>query len=36
LKNRFSGETGIACTLTYDNETGNLAESHLIQTSNPF
>lgn len=36
LKNRFSGETGVACTLTYDNETGNLSESHLIETSNPF
>ena len=36
LKNRFSGETGIACTLAYDKETGNLSESHLIETNNPF
>ena len=26
LKNRFSGETGVACTLTYDKETGRLYE----------
>lgn len=26
LKNRFSGETGLACTLNYDRETGRLSE----------
>jgi twinkle protein len=26
LKNRFSGETGVACVLSYDKETGRLSE----------
>ena len=26
LKNRYSGETGVCCTLTYDRETGRLSE----------
>jgi len=26
LKNRFSGETGVACHLLYDKETGRLSE----------
>jgi twinkle protein len=28
LKNRFSGETGIACYLRYSPETGRLTEGH--------
>jgi len=27
LKNRFSGDTGSACVLTYDKDTGRLGES---------
>ena len=30
LKNRFSGETGIACYLQYNHETGRLSETDLI------
>jgi twinkle protein len=30
LKNRFSGETGVACQLIYNPETGRLAESGVI------
>ena len=42
LKNRFSGETGLACQLLYDKETGRLAEetNPLFDTpegeANPF
>lgn len=38
LKNRFSGETGVACTLAYDSATGRLNEAHLIDEddNNPF
>lgn len=32
LKNRFSGETGEACTLYYDHETGRLNEAPAIKT----
>ncbi len=35
LKNRFSGETGIACRLHYDRITGMLTESTL-NVNNPF
>tara|TARA_B100000989_G_scaffold132376_3_gene98277 strand:+ start:9550 stop:11187 length:1638 start_codon:yes stop_codon:yes gene_type:complete len=34
LKNRFSGETGIACALNYDPTTGLMAEEHYCE--NPF
>lgn len=34
LKNRFSGETGIACALNYDPTTGCMAEEHYSE--NPF
>ena len=34
LKNRFSGETGIACALNYNPETGSMSEEHY--TENPF
>ena len=30
LKNRFSGETGVACKLNYDPTTGRLAEHGLL------
>jgi twinkle protein len=36
LKNRFSGETGVACTLSYDRDTGRLNETHQLDTTNPF
>jgi len=37
LKNRFSGETGVACTLAYDKESGQLSEAHIIDPdNNPF
>jgi twinkle protein len=42
LKNRFSGETGLACSLLYDKETGRIAEetNPLFETqegeANPF
>ena len=37
LKNRFSGETGVACTLAYDKATGRLSEAHIIdEDNNPF
>ena len=37
LKNRFSGETGVACTLAYDSDTGRLSEAHIIDDeNNPF
>jgi len=31
LKNRFSGETGIATTLYFDKQTGRLSESEFTQ-----
>ncbi len=34
LKNRFSGETGIACSLNYNPTTGLMAEEHYSE--NPF
>lgn len=34
LKNRFSGETGIACALNYDPTTGFMSEEHYAE--NPF
>lgn len=34
LKNRFSGETGIACALNYDPTTGCMVEEHYSE--NPF
>ena len=33
LKNRFSGNTGIACTLAYDSLTGRMSEG--FQTQGP-
>lgn len=34
LKNRFSGETGVACALNYDPTTGLMSEEHY--SDNPF
>jgi twinkle protein len=34
LKNRFSGETGIACALNYNPNTGAMSEEHYSE--NPF
>ena len=34
LKNRFSGQTGVACALNYDPDTGAMTEEHY--TDNPF
>ncbi len=34
LKNRFSGETGVACTLEYNNNTGRLHEQNTYFESN--
>ncbi len=34
LKNRFSGQTGIACSLNYDPKTGCMSEEHYSE--NPF
>jgi twinkle protein len=36
LKNRFSGETGVACSLAYDKDTARLTETHVMDTTNPF
>ena len=35
LKNRFSGETGPACRLTYSHETGRLLEETLFEDEDP-
>ena len=31
LKNRFSGDTGVACNLRWQSETGRLTEEKLIE-----
>jgi len=31
LKNRWSGETGIACQLKYDRDTGRMTEQALME-----
>ena len=36
LKNRFSGETGLACGLTYSKETGRLTESSMPDAVRAF
>lgn len=36
LKNRFNGDTGQACTLTYSKETGRLTEEAFTQEETPF
>ena len=36
LKNRFSGETGVACSLAYEKDTARLTETHVMDTTNPF
>ena len=36
LKNRWTGETGIACSLDYDHETGRLTETPYEEDDIPF
>ncbi len=35
LKNRFSGDTGLASTLTYSHITGRLAETEILDNEEP-
>mgnify|MGYP003638766017 FL=1 len=36
LKSRYTGDTGLACSLIYDNKTGRLKYSELKETANEF